>query len=167
MSVFECGASRLAMILVEKNVAKAAIVFQVEHAIAIGPEDFFHAFFADRGEGEVVIGSLDDHFVRAHAVHAVEQAIAFAIEPPFDAESGEFVGNYAKRPARCIFATSIAAVGEDFRWSLPFAARTKRAMRRAFYLHALTNEVHGAIGAIRGNDDPAPRDGIFAKFRQA
>ena len=57
---------------------------------------------------------FDDHFVRADAVHAVEQAFAFAVEIAFDPERREFVGNYAQRPAGRVFAAAIAAIGENF-----------------------------------------------------
>ena len=46
MRVFERGAGSFTVILEEQNVAEAAVVFQVEHAVAISPQHFFHLLFA-------------------------------------------------------------------------------------------------------------------------
>ena len=43
-----------------------------------------------------MLGRLDDHFVRADAVHAVEHALALAIQFAFDAQRRKLVGHYAQ-----------------------------------------------------------------------
>ena len=40
----------------------------------------------------MVVRRFDDHFVRADSVHAVEQALAFAIEPPSIPSAGNLFG---------------------------------------------------------------------------
>src|SRR5277367_6363044 len=166
MSVLQRGPRRLTVILVKQNVTEAAIVFQVQHAVAVGPKNFFYAFFADGRQTEVVIGSFNDHFVRAYSVHAIEKSIALAVEPAFDAQRRKFIGHHAQTPPRRIFSAAIAAVGQNFGGRLPFTAGTKRTVWRALDFHAFAHEIHRAVRAISGNDDPASGDRVFAKLRQ-
>ena len=166
MGVFQGRAGGLAMILVEQDIAKTAVVFQVQHAVAIGPENFLHAFFADGRQAEVVVGRFNNHFVRADPVHAIEQAVTFAIEPAFDSQRRKFVRHHPETPSGGVLAAAVSAVGQNFGGRLPFTAGAKRTMRRALDFHAFAHEVHRTIGAIGGNDDPAPCNGVFAKLRQ-
>ena len=73
-----------------------------------------------------MVGSFDDHFVRADAIHAIEQAFAFAVKAAFNAESGKFIRHHAERPARRIFSAAVAAVGENFGRRFRFISRAER-----------------------------------------
>src|ERR1700723_877588 len=114
-----------------------------------------------------MIRRLYDHFVRADSIHAIEKALAFAVQSSFDAQRGKFIGNHANRPSGSVFAAAVASVGEDLLGRLAFIARAEGASSRvALDVHALPNEIHGALAAIGRDDDPASRDGILAKLRQ-
>src|SRR5580704_9647874 len=166
MSMLERGAGRLAVILEQQDVAEAAIVLQVEHAIAVSPENFLHRFLAQVRERLHVVGRFDDHFVRAHAVHAIEQAFALAIEAPFNSQSRKFIWHNAEGPARGVLSCAVAAVGENFRRRLAFIAGTERTGGGSFDLNAFANKIERALATLGGNDYPAPRDWIPAKLRQ-
>ena len=115
---------------------------------------------------ELVIGRFDDHLVRAHAVHAVEHALAFAVETAFDAQRRKFIGHHAQRPSGRVPSAAVASVGQNFRRSLSFVAGTERTNADSLDLHALAHKIRRAPGAVRGNDDPAASDRVSAKFRQ-
>src|SRR5580704_1370509 len=166
MSVLERGAGRLAVILEQQDVAEAAIVLQVEHAIAVGPENLFDRFLAQVRERLHVVRRFDDHFVRAHAVHAIEQAFALAIKATFNSQSRKLIRDNAQRPARRVFSCTVAAVGENFRRRLAFIAGAERTSGSSFDLNAFANEIEGPLPTLGGNDYPAPRDWIPAKLRQ-
>src|ERR1700721_1239142 len=166
MSVLERSTGRLAVIFEEQDVAEAAIVFQIEHPIAVRPENFLPRFFAQVRERLHVIRRFDDHFVRAHAVHAIEQAFALAIEAPFNSQSRKFIRDNAQRPARRVLSCTVAAVGENFRRRLAFIAGTERTGGSSFDLNALANEIERPLATLGGNNNPAARDRIPAKLRQ-
>src|ERR1700746_2358706 len=166
MGVFERSPGRLAMIFEEQNVAKAAVVFQVEHAVAVGPENFFHRFLAQVRERLHVIRRFDDYLVCADAVHAIEQAFAFAIQAPFNSQSRKFIRDNSTRPSRRVLARAVAPVGENFRRRLAFIAGTERAGGSSFDLNTFADEIERPLPTLGGNNDPTARDRIPAKFRQ-
>ena len=125
MRMLERRAGRFAVILENQNVAKSPVVFQVEHAVAEGPQHIFDLLFGHRRERAAMVGRFDDHFVRADAVHAVKQAFAFAVQVSLDAQRGKFIGNHAHLPARRVRAASVAAVLENLGRRLRFIASNK------------------------------------------
>src|ERR1700683_3184355 len=166
MSVFDGGTGGLSVILKQQDVAKAAVILQIQHAIAVGPKHFLDRFITDGGERGFVVRRFDDYFMGADAVHAVEEAFAFVVQAAFNAERRKLVGHYAQRPAGCVFSAAVAAIGEDFGGSFSFIAGAERTIRVALDLNAFADKIHGAFGAIGGNDNPAPGNWIFAKLRQ-
>src|ERR1700735_1920829 len=148
MRVFNGGAGGFTVIFEQEDVSKAAVVLQIQHAIAVGPEHFLDSFVADARERGFVIRSFDDYFVRADAVHAVEHAFALAAQAAFNAERGEFVGHHAERPAGRVFSTAVAAVRQNFRRSLSFIAGAERTVRIALDLNAFANKIHGTFRAV-------------------
>src|ERR1700723_2915509 len=150
MSVLERGARRLTMIFEEKDVAEAAVIFQIEHAIAVSPENFLHRFLAKIRERLHVIRRFDDHFVRAHAVHAIEQAFALAIEATFNSQSRKFIRDDAQRPARRVLSCAVAAVGENFGRRLAFVAGAEGTGGSPLDLNAFANEIEGPLATLGG-----------------
>ena len=114
-----------------------------------------------------MVRRLDDYFVRADAIHAIEESFPFAVQSAFDAQRRKLVGDHADRPSRSVFAAAVTTVGENFLRRFAFIARAEGTNGRvAFYVHTLPNEIHGALAAIGGNDDPTSGNGILAKLRQ-
>src|SRR5689334_18772123 len=165
--MLEGSAGGFAMILEDENIAEALVVFQVEHAVAIRPQNIFDGARRKRGERGHVVGRFDDYFVGADAVHFVEEAFAFAIEIAFNAESGEPVGNDTDIPAGRVGAAAVAAVDENFGRRLAFGAGTEGAILGAGYEDAFTEKIGRALSAIGGDNDPASCDGIFTQLRQS
>ena len=97
--MIERRARRLAVILEDDDVAEAAVAFEVLHAVAEGAQHLLHGRLPHRRERIDVAGGFDDHFVRADAVHPVEQALAAAIERALDAEHGKLIRDDAQVPA--------------------------------------------------------------------
>src|ERR1700735_384785 len=166
MRVFDGSSGGFSVVFKQKDVAEAAVVLQIQHAIAIGPKHFLDCLVVDGRKRGFVIRRFDDHFVRPDAVHAVEEAFAFPIQTTFDTESGKFVGHHAKRPSRRVFAAAVAAISENFGWSLSFIAGAERTVRITLDLNALSDKIHGAFRAVGRDDDPTSRNRIFAKLRQ-
>ena len=93
----------------------------------IGPQDVLDGALGQRGQRAVVVGRFDDDFVRADAVHAVEQAFAFAVQVAFDAQRRKLVGHDAHAPAGRVRPAAVAAIGQDFRRRLALVAVAERA----------------------------------------
>src|SRR5580693_21674 len=98
------------MILENQDITKPLVILEIEHAIAVGPEDVLDSSIRQGSQSCQMVGSFDDHFVGADAVHFVEEAFAFAIEIAFDAKSRKFVGHYAHRPPWRVGAAIAASV---------------------------------------------------------
>src|SRR5713101_4034880 len=160
------GASRFAVILEDQDVAEALVVLQVEHAVAIRPEDILHGPLGKRGERSGVIRRLDDHLVRPDSVHLVEGPFAFSVQVSFNSQRGIFVRHNADGPPRGIGAAAVASINQNLRRSLGFAAVTKRASSLPFRHDAFPQEFHRPLSTVRGNDDPAAGDGVSSKLGQ-
>jgi hypothetical protein len=96
-----CACS-FAMVFENENVFEAAISFQVNDAVAEGPEHVLNAFVGHVGKCLPVVWRLDNHFVRADSIHAVVHAFRTPVEVAFDSQGGILVGHHAHRPARPI-----------------------------------------------------------------
>ena len=99
-----------------------------------------------------MVRSFNDDLVGADTVHLVEHAFGLTAQIPFDAKSGEFIGNYAHRPARGIAlrrgsAIRIRAISLNFRRSLVFVSVAERA-KAALQFDSLAHEVGRALGAV-------------------
>ena len=92
-----------------------------------------------------MIGRFDDHFVRADAVHAIEQAFAFAIQAAFNSQRRKFIGDHAERPTRRILAAAVASIGENFGGRLPFISGAKGTKGGPLIFDALADEIHGRL----------------------
>ena len=68
---------------------------------------------------------LHDHFVRADAVHLVEQAFALAIQFAFDSQRRKPVRHHANAPTRRVRPAAIAPIHQNFRRRLDLRARDK------------------------------------------
>jgi len=107
-----------------------------------------------------MVRSLDDDFVGADAVHLVVHALALAVQFAFDAQHGEFVGDYAHAPTRLVTASAVA-VSQDLGRSFMLIAITEGADSLAGWRHRLADKIAGPLGAIGGDNHPSPGDGVL------
>src|SRR6266849_2515049 len=166
MGVLERRPGSLAVVLENQDVTEALVIFQVEDAVAIGPQHLFDGSLGHRGQRALVIRRFDDHFVRPDTVHAVKQSLALAIEVAFDAQRRELVRDDADSPTGAIPRAAVAAVGQDLGRRLRLIAVAKRAKALPLDLYAFANEVGRPLRPVGRDDHPSTGDGIFAKFRQ-
>jgi hypothetical protein len=163
--MFDGHPGAFAVVLEEQDVAEAMVIAEVADTVAEGAESTFDGGFGEVAHAEDVVGGFDDDFVGSNALHAVEEAFTFAVEVAFDAESGVFVGNDAKLPAWGVGCGAVA-VGENLAGCVRFVTCAERAEAPGgFRRDRLANEVGRTAGAIGGDDYPAVRNGVFAKFR--
>ena len=111
--VLERSARGFAVILEEQDVFEAPVFFQIENAVAEGPEHIFNALRRQRGQGGIVVGRLDDDLVRADAVHLVEHAFGLAVQSCLRCPAPEIC--WAPR-ARSSRAYRAAAAGLPLGW---------------------------------------------------
>ncbi len=114
----------------------------------------------------VVIRRLDDHLVRADAVHPIEQPLPFAIEIALDLQRGKPVRHDAQIPARRVRRAAVLPERADLGRRHVLATGTERTVLAGDDLGALELEVGGPLLAIGGNDHPAAGDRILAELRQ-
>ncbi len=69
---------------------------------------------------------LDNDFVRANALHLVEDAFAFAVQIAFDAQHRKLVRDHAQRPTWLVRARAVS-IGEHLRRRLGFVPGTEGA----------------------------------------
>ena len=155
-----------AVILEHQDVAEPDIALQVDDPLAERPQHPLDLRLGHRRQDLAVIGRLDDHFVRADPVHAIEEPLAFAIQIALDLQRRILVRHGTQVPAGSIRRAAVVAEREHFVRGQGLAARTERAVLRADDRGALEPEVVGPLAAVRGNDHPAAGDRVFAKFRQ-
>ena len=108
---------------------------------------------------------LDDDLVGADAVHPIEEALAFAIEIPFNLQRRVLVRHDAHVPARSVWLAAIAK-GQDLGRRHALVAGTERTVRPADESGVLHAKVVGTLAAIGRDDDPAVGDDVSAKFGQ-
>src|ERR1019366_4435956 len=159
------SAGGIAMVLEEDDVAEAVVLLEIVDALLEGPEGLFDELFGHVAGGLVVVGPLHDDLVGADAVHLVVHALALAVQRAFDAEDGELIGHDAHPPAWLI-AIPRSAVGQHFGRRLVFVPVAERAHGGSGRRRRLPDKIAGTFGAIRGDDDPSPRDGVLTEFRQ-
>src|SRR5215471_12740433 len=102
-----------------------------------------------------MVGSFDDDFVGADAVHLVVHALALAIEVALNAEDGELIGHDANAPAWLVAAARVA-VGEHFGRRFVFVAVVERADGGRGRRRRLADKIAGTFSTIRRYNYPAP-----------
>src|SRR5215472_9528630 len=150
------------MVFEDQHVAEALVVFEIEHAVAISPQDVFDGLLWKLSERGLVLRRFNDHFVGADAVHLVEKAFAFAVEFAFDAKGREAVRHHTDIPSRGIRSSAVAPVGKNFRWRFDFISRTEGTVLGAPRKDALSQEIIGPLTAVGRNNHPATRDRVLA-----
>ena len=165
--MLERRARRRAVILEQQDVAKPPILLQVEHPLAERPQHPLNLRFRHRRQRLVVIGRLDDHFVRADAVHPIEQPLAFPIEVAFHLQRGKLVRHDSKIPAGRIRPAAVLTEREHLGRRHVLAAGAERTVFTPDDLSLFETEIVRALASIGGDDDPAAGDGIFAELRHS
>ena len=160
-----CG---LAVIFENQNVLKAPVLFQIENAITESPENVFDTLGWQRRQTGIVIGSFNDHFMRANAVHLVEHAFGLAVQIAFDAQCRKLIRNYAHCPARTVAlrrraAIRVRAVGLNLRRCFTLVAITKRA-EAALDFHSLPDKIGRTLGTVGRDNYPSSDDRVFSKL---
>jgi hypothetical protein len=92
-------------------------------------------------------GPLDDYFVRADAVHLVENAFTLFVQPALDLERRELVRHGPEPPVRSV-GLAVGAVGKRFVRRGALVAAAKGAEASPFF-GALVLEFHGAFPPFR------------------
>src|SRR6266478_2306661 len=137
------------VILENENVAKALIVLQVQHAVAITPKHVLHGTFRQRGKRCKMVRRLNHHFVRADSTHLVKETFALAVQFTLNSQRGKFVRHHADTPARRVGTSAVPAVHKNFRRSPSFVARAEGAILLFSWDDALTEKVVRPLPAFR------------------
>src|ERR1700688_377679 len=171
MGVFQGRSRGFAVILEQKDVFEAAIFFEIEDAVAKGPQDVFDSLWRECCEAGTMVRRLDDHFVSADAVHSVEHAFGLAVERAFNPESGKFVWYHAYGPSRgialrCRSAVRSRTIRLNLRRGLALVPVAKRA-EATFQLDVFSRKIGRPLGAIGRNNHPAANNRIFSKLRHS
>src|SRR5260370_40356316 len=167
MGVIDCRASGLAVILENEDVAKALVVFQVQHAIPITPEHVLPGTFGKRGERRKMVRGFNYDFVRADSIHLVKETFAFAVQFAFDAQSGKFIWHHADAPTRRVWASAVPSVDENFRRCARLIAHAEGAILLFSWDDTLAQEVVRPLPSVRRHNHPSTRDWIFTQLRQS
>ena len=115
----------------------------------------------------LMIGRLDDDFVRADPIHAVEQSLAFAVEIAFDSQRGKFIGDHANGPTWACLARHRCGHRPESPAASCSRCHNKTDKNPCRLMCTLSRKKSlGPLGAIGGNDYPSARDRVPSKFRQ-
>jgi hypothetical protein len=158
----ECGWSSRAVVLEDEDVAEPPILPQVEHTLAISPEDPLNRHGRQRGQGRVVLGRLDDHLVGADAVHLVEQALALSVEPTFHLQRRELVRHHTHVPPGTVRRRAVAAIRQHFARRVLLVALAERAYDAGERRDVLETKRARALATLRGDNHPPARNRVFA-----
>jgi len=166
--MFQRSPCRLAVVLEDQDVFEAPVFFQVNHAVAEGPDHIFHALDGKRSQRLVVIRSLNDDLMCAYAVHLVKHTFGRAIQIAFNSQSGKLVGHNADTPAGRVVGRlrppgNGRAVAQHLGRRLAFVAGAKWT-EPAFLLDGLADKIRRAFRPVGRDDDPTTRDRVFSQF---
>src|ERR1700757_879352 len=89
------GSRSFTVVLENQHIAETLVILQVQHPVTVGPKDIFNSLLGQLRQRGLVLRRLDDDFMRADAVHLVEQAFSFAVEFPFDSQRGKAIRHHA------------------------------------------------------------------------
>src|SRR5580698_3085277 len=168
MSVVHGSAGSFAMIFEDQNVAEPLVIFEIEHAVAISPEDVFDGPLRERSQSRHVVGRFHNDFMRADAVHLVKEAFAFSVEIAFNTQRWEFVRHHTNRPACCVRAAVAAAVDENLWRRLGLIARAERAILGVWRRrNSLAQKIVWTLSTLGGNNHPAASNRVFSQLRQS
>jgi hypothetical protein len=159
MGMLEGRSGGQSLVLEDQRVLESAVLLQVLHPVAVGPEHLLHRLLGQTRKGGVVVRRFDDDLVSADAVHLVEDAFALFVEIPFDLQGRELVRHDAKPPARPV-RLSVLAVRERFMGRSPLVPGVEGAEAPAPFA-ALVLEIGRPLSPFRRNDDPAAGDRVF------
>src|SRR5215467_12268494 len=162
MRMLDRSSRGFAVILENQNIAEPFVILQVEHSVAVRPEDVFKRSLGKRCHGRRMIRRLDNHLVRADAVHLVKKPFAFLVEIALDAKCWKLVGNDTDGPTRGVWATAVTAVNQHFVWRFRLVSRAKRAILRVLGNHTLPQEIHRPLSTLSRNDHPSAGNWVFA-----
>src|SRR6516164_1078579 len=165
MRVFQFAARRTAVVLENEDVTEPEIALQIVDPVAEGVEDILHLFFVEFGEELGVIRRLDDHLVRADAIHLVEEALTFPIEVAFDFEHRILVWYDANVPAGFVRAGA-AAERKYLGRCAAFVAGTKGTGRSRHRIRYSFPAEFAGTRPVRCDYHPPVGDRIFPQFRQ-
>ena len=164
MGMFYGGAGGGADVLEEHAVNEARVLFQVHQPVAIDPEHLADVFFREVGQGQLVKRAFDNDLVGPDAVHLVVNAFAALVEIALDLQSGELVGHDPDAPAALVGPRITIAVSQDLLRRLLLVPLAKRAIA-AGCRRRLRPRDDRPLGAVGGDDHPAPHNRILTQFR--
>src|SRR5229473_5968626 len=167
MGVVDGRPGSFSMVFENEDVAKALIVLQVQHTVAIAPEHVLHGTFGQGGERCKMVWRFDHNFVRADSIHLVEETLSLAVQFTLDAQCWKLVGHNPDAPAGSIWASTVPPIDEDFRRSSSFIAHAEGAILLFSRDDALTQKVVRTLPSFRRNDHPSARDRVFPQLRQS
>src|SRR5713226_7711282 len=155
------------MVFENEDVAKALIIFQIQHTVAIAPEHVLHGTFGQCGERCKMVWRFDHNFVRADSIHLVEETLSLAVQFTLDAQCWKLVGHNPDAPAGSIWASTVPPIDEDFRRGSSLIAHAERAILLFPWDDTLTEKVVRTLPSFRRNDHPAARDRVLPQLRQS
>src|SRR5205809_853931 len=102
MGMLEGRAGCRSVIFEDEYISQPEVFAQIQNPIAIGPKEVLHALLRQRREGLLVIGRLNEDFMRAYSIHAVIKSDALPPEVPFNLKGRKLVRNNPNVPARTV-----------------------------------------------------------------
>jgi hypothetical protein len=114
-----------------------------------------------------MLGTLDDDFVSAHAIHLPEEAVFFSARDASFRNQGRKLVVHDPYPPSGTVGRSPLAVSQGFRWSPAFVARAEGTVFFVFWKGWSSSELYEIVRAFRslaGNDDPLFRGRVLSQF---
>src|SRR6266540_3801756 len=161
MGMLERGPGRLSLILEDHDVLQATILGQIDDSFPIGAENLGQMARWELLDPGVVLGRLDDHLVGADPVDAVVEALPRRLQIAFDPQRWKLVRDHPRPPSRTVRGAASGPQRPHLVGGPRFLAGAERARSRPA-LDRLRDEVRRSPGALSGDDDPPPDDGIAA-----
>jgi len=106
---------------------------------------------------------FDHDFVGTYTVHLVIDPFAFPVQFSFFSESGEFIGDDAKGPARRVGRGSIVSERQDL-WRGSILVAFTEGAESANGSSFLRGEIRRSAAPLGRDDHPSSMDGIFSQF---
>src|ERR1700758_935836 len=89
-----------AMVLEDQHVTEPFVMSEIEHPLAIGPQQLFDLMLLEVGKPAIMVGAFYQHLVRADSIHQIVQPVAAPSRRTLDAQCGELVAYRTHSPSR-------------------------------------------------------------------
>jgi hypothetical protein len=152
---------RASFVFVNDNRFPTPIVLENNQTFSIRPENVFNLSLSQLGHAQAMFRAFDDNLVRADSAQSNARRFGWYRDFPHNGQSRIFIGDYSDSPTGRIGWSRWIAIGENFRWGVPFPAGAERTGFVSAGLCPCSVSMR-TFASFSGDDHPAVDNWVFS-----